>query len=81
MKKINKGDFEKLVFVEKTYSNPVIAELLKLEVGEGLIVKTEEWKKKTPLSVMWGSYKNRHNIHLKVKQLADKSGWGVLRIK
>ena len=85
MKKITKRQFESLELKKnnKVGSNLIMKAISELKIDEGLIVTKEEWKYKSGIQVLWGGFKHNRKLGIKVtiRQLADNSGWAVLRVK
>ena len=68
------------IFLLEKKPNLVLIELKKVEVGDGLIVKNEEWTKS--YRIYTGIHKNfREKGKFSVKRLKDKSGWLIIRLK
>lgn len=79
MKKLTEKQYEDLVKDRHGAQNLVITEILKLEVGESIFIATDDWKKKTPLNMMLGQYRARHNKKLTTATV--ESGWVVKRLE
>jgi len=82
MKKLTKKQFEDASVLNLgNHENKVIQAILKLKVNEGLEVLREDWKPMTSLGVMWGTYKKRYGIEVKIRRKSNRDGWVVLRVK
>lgn len=80
MKKLNKEELEKIAVKRFGYrNNPVLDFLKTISVGEGVIVTRTEWKKKTkPGVIISGTF--RDGRRFSTRQLADESGWLIVRL-
>lgn len=84
MKKITQDEAEGFEFVHPgrrgtSSTNPVVAEILKLEVGQGIHIFTDEWTLRSSPAVYLGQVTKRNNIKTSTRQLKDKSGWVIMR--
>ena len=85
MKKITKEEFDKLTFKQQ---NPIVKAIMKLNVGEMLMVSNGDYTGKSHFRQWIGSAANCYNgalkkakIKVSVKTLVDGSGWVIIRIK
>jgi hypothetical protein len=79
MQKLNREEVDRLYFGHEG----LIRELKTLEIGEGLVIKHEEWTKKTSVDryVAQSFRKSRSEMKFKTRRLNDKSGYVVIRIR
>lgn len=77
MQKITKDEFDS--FTNKGI-NTLGDFVRELNIGEGVIIKRDEWKLKSEPSVLLGQYSKRYSKKFISKRLIDNTGWGVLRV-
>lgn len=87
MEKITIEDFEQMRLDGKfkariTSLNPIIQELNKLEKGEGLKIKAEEWKLKTHPNAYVNQYfrKDRTSKKFTCRKIRGEELWVIVRI-
>jgi len=86
MEKINKEEFYKTAIKARTRSledTPILKELNKLEINEGVKLLKDEWNKTTTFpSYVQQSFRScRSEKKFTSHVLKDGTGWLVLRIK
>jgi hypothetical protein len=85
MKTITQEDFKALEFVPRNQDrpvSPVITALKEVSEGEGLVISKDEWTYKTPPANYINSYfHSRGNRRFKIRTLADRKAWAILRIQ
>lgn len=86
MRKINNKEKENLKLVKKGgggggLRSPLVIELMKLSVGETLLMERKEWKNKTAPASYLGQYSARFNKGFSTLKLADDKGWIITRTK
>lgn len=81
MKVLNKTAISGLRFLGRKVSlHPTLYSVIDaLKVGEGVSFSKSEWKAKSPPSSVIGSRYNSTGIQFSVRQLADRSGYVVIR--
>lgn len=80
MKKLNQKEINEYESrCARGLEHEVIAEIIKMDVGEVLFVSFKEWKKKTPLNVYVGNYKLRRGIRTKIRTVKNE-GWMVEKL-
>lgn len=80
MQKITKDMFDIIPYSRagtRVSKSPERKALDSLEIGEGLIIKKQEWTCKSVPSSLASSMVGKKFTQ---KQLSDKSGWAILRI-
>lgn len=75
----------KILKSKKLSSNSPIYEILKkLKIGEGMIIKKDQWQIKSAPTYILNQHqkgKNWGDKKMSCRQLEDKSGWLIIRIK
>ncbi len=80
MEKINQEQFNQLLFAGKRTPTGWFSQLISLKPGEGIILRKEEWKRKSsPLSTA-SHIKRKYGWKFKGGKLADGTGWAVMRV-
>ncbi len=74
MKQITKDEHDKL-----TNKTPFLEMVKGLQVGQALVVKNEHWIFKSSVPIYVRSSLFGNGLKFEIKQLADKSGYSILR--
>lgn len=61
--------------------SPLVIELMKLSVGETLLMERNEWKNKTSPPSYLGQYSARYQKGFSTRKLANDKGWIITRTK
>ncbi len=80
--KINQAEFDVIRTATRYGSaplNPIVSEISSLDVGQGLIIKNEEWTRKGSISSHAAYQAKKLDRKFITRKLADRSGVAVLR--
>jgi hypothetical protein len=81
MKKITSEEFDNLKISGAGSSSHFYNALLKLEIGEGLIILKSEWHVKYPPTTIVNKMERKYGLKFERGALPDRSGWAVKRVK
>jgi hypothetical protein len=81
MKEITSEEFDKLKLHGRGSSGPLYNRLLKMKVGDGLIIYKSEWKPKYPPTAILNRLEKKFGLRFERGALADRTGWAVKRVK
>jgi len=81
MQKLTSDEFDALKIFGKGSSSPLYVALVKLNVGDALLIKKNEWNRKYPPTVIMSRVERKYGYKLERGALVDRSGWAVRRVK
>jgi hypothetical protein len=87
MESLSDEEYSKLPFkrkkekkINRRKSSVFYSKIIGLQVGENVVIKTEEWKGcRTPKRICTYITKKFPQVKYKCLELADESGWGIKR--
>jgi hypothetical protein len=81
MKKIPKEEMPQQLPVKRGRDTRLRGALVQLEVGEGLFLPKEEWKRKSSPAFVVARLKKTLNLRFEYGQKTDGTGWLFKRVK
>ena len=81
IKILKKEEMPEILPISKGRSTMLRTQLLKLEIGEGLILPKEEWKTKSSPAHVVARIKKTHGFQFEHGAMTDASGWMFRRVK
>lgn len=82
MKKISKEEFDHLTFQPKGKKvDETVLEILKLNLNEAMIVRSQDWKlKQQPSAYFYINAEKFNGMSFRCRKLANNEGWAIIRI-
>lgn len=81
MEKISKEEMPQQLPVKRGRDTRLRGGLLALEIGEGLFLPKEEWKRKSSPAFVVARLKKTKGVHFEYGLKTDNSGWLFRRVK